>query len=84
MILHDVANGAGAVIEGSPALYAEVLGHRDLHALHEMAVPECLQERVRETEEDHVMHGPLPEIMIDTEDRRFIEVLQEDRVEALR
>src|SRR5215470_12834156 len=80
MILDHVANGAGTIIEGASALYAEALGHGDLDTLHELAVPERLQKRIREPEEEHVVHRSLAKVMIDAEDRCFIEMLQENTV----
>ncbi len=71
MILNHVADGAGLIVECAAALDAEVFRHGDLHALDMVAVPERLEERIREAEVDHVLHGPLPEVMVDAEDRRF-------------
>ena len=68
MILNDIANGAGRVVEAAPAVDAEIFRHRDLHALDVMAVPERLHERIVEAEEQHVVHGPLAQVVIDTED----------------
>ena len=69
MILDHVADGAGFIVERAAALDAEILRHRDLHALDVVAVPERLQKRIREAEEDHVMHRALAEVMVDAEDR---------------
>ena len=59
------------------ALDAEALGHRDLHALDVVAVPDRLEERVGETEVHQVLHRLLAEVVVDAEDRR----LREDRVQ---
>ena len=40
MVLHDVADRAHLLVEGAAALDAEFLGHRDLHAGNERAVPQ--------------------------------------------
>jgi hypothetical protein len=45
-----------------------------------VAVPERLQERVHEPEEDEVLDRPLAEIMIDAEDRALIEGRDQDPV----
>ena len=58
------------VVEGAAALDAEVFRHGDLHALDMVAVPERLQERVGEAEEEHVVHRPLAQVVVDAEDRR--------------
>ena len=76
MILDDVADRARLVVEGASALDAEIFRHGDLHALHLVAVPERLQKRVGEAEEEHVVHRPLAQVMIDAEDAGFIESLQ--------
>ena len=73
MILDDVADGAGLVVESAAALDAEVFRHGDLHALDVVAIPERLQERIGEAEEQHVLDRPLPKVMVDAEDRRFVE-----------
>ena len=60
MVLNDVADGARLLVEGAAPLHAEVFRHGDLHALHELAIPERFQERVDEAEKDHVVHRSLP------------------------
>src|SRR2546425_8771361 len=84
MILDDVAHGARLVVERAPALDSELFGHRDLHALDVIAVPERLQESVGEAEEEHVVYRPLAEVVVDPEDRCLIEGAEQDPVELLR
>ena len=84
MILDHVANGARLVVERAAALDAEILGHRDLHALDMVAIPDRLQERVGEAEEQHVVHGPLAQVMVDAEDRLLVEGPEQDPVQLLR
>src|SRR5262249_33375255 len=48
------------------------------------AIPERLQEPVGEAEEQHVMDRTLPEVVVDPEDRRFVERPEEDTVELPR
>jgi len=43
VILNDVANGSGLIVEGSAALNAKVLRHGDLYALNVATIPERLQ-----------------------------------------
>ena len=74
MVLNHVADGAGLVVERAAALHAEILRHGDLNALDVLAVPERFQERVGEAEEDHVVHRPLAEVVVDAEDVIFVEV----------
>ena len=71
MVLDHIANGAGLIVESAATLHAEILRHRDLHALDVIAIPEWLHERVGESEDDHVVHRPLAEIVVDAKDRGF-------------
>ena len=73
VVLDHITNGAGLLGEATTALDAEALGHRDLHALDIVSVPERFEESVREAEDQKVLDRLLPEIMVDAEDARFIE-----------
>src|SRR6201996_4707377 len=84
MILDYVADGAGLIIERAATLDTKVFRHRDLHAPDELAVPKRLQERVGEAEEDHVVHGPLTEIVIDAKDVFLVELVEQDLVQLPR
>src|SRR5262249_50496626 len=84
MVLDHVANCAGLIIERATALHAEILRHCDLHATHEFAVPERLQESVCETEEDHVVNGSFSKIVVDAKDVIFVESGEQDLVEVSR
>src|SRR2546425_10461326 len=84
MILDHVTDRARPVVERAAALDPEVFGHRDLHAFDVIAVPEGLQKSVGEAEEEHVVHRPLAEIVIDPEDRRLVEGAEQDAVELPR
>ena len=84
MVLDDVADRAGLVVEAAAALDAEVLGHRDLHALDVLAVPERFEERVREAEEQHVVDRALAEVVVDPEDVALVERAEQDPVELAR
>src|SRR3989449_8977254 len=75
---------SGPVVKGAPALDAEALRHGDLHALDMVAVPDGLQERVREAEEEHVVHRPLAEVVVDAEDRRLVEAAEQRPVQRPR
>jgi hypothetical protein len=74
VILHNIPDGAGLILERSSTLNSEVFGHRDLHALDLIAVPERLQECILETEKDHVMHRPFSQVMIDAENMFLVEM----------
>ena len=73
MVLDDVADGADLVVELAAALDAEILGHGDLHALDVIAVPDRLEEGVGEAEIEQVLDRFLAEIVVDAEDRLFVE-----------
>ena len=49
-----------------------------------LAVPERLEERVGEAEEQHVVHRPLAEVVVDAEDVRLVEGAEQDRVQRAR
>src|SRR5215471_2049044 len=84
MVLNHVADGAGLIIERSPALNPEILRHGDLYALDLIAVPERLEERILEAEEHHIMNGAFSQIMIDAEDVLFVESAEQNLVKRLR
>jgi hypothetical protein len=79
VVLDDVAHRAEFLVEATAALDAELLGHGDLHALDVVAVPDRLDDGVREAEIEQVLHRFLAEEMVDAEDR----VLGEDRAQGV-
>src|SRR6516164_3322279 len=84
MILNYIADGTCFIIKSAATLDTKVFGHGDLHALDKVAVPERLHEGVRKAENEHVMHRPLPEVMIDPEDLGLIEGSQQYVIELPR
>src|SRR5262245_22527072 len=84
MILNDVADDTGFLVELSPSVDAETLRHRDLHVLHVATVPDRLEKRVGKPEVEDVLHRLFSEVVIDTEDRLLREELVEDVVQLLR
>ena len=83
MVLDDVARCADAVVVSGAAGHADVLGHRDLHVVDVVGVPDRLVHRVGETQRQHVLHGFLAEIMVDAEHARRVEHLGDHTVELL-
>ena len=61
----DVAQRADRVVEVPAGVDAEVLGHRDLHARHVVAVPDRLEDRVREPQVEDLRQPHLPEEVVD-------------------
>ena len=84
MVLHHVADRAHFLVELAAALDAEVLGHRDLHALDEVAVPDRLEEGIGEAEIQQVLHRFLAEIMIDPEDLVLVKYQMQHAIEPAR
>ena len=73
MVLHDVADRADFLVKLAAAADAEALGHRDLHVVDVVAVPDRLEERIRKAEEEQVLHRLLAEVVIDAIDGLFVE-----------
>src|SRR5271155_1297978 len=84
MVLDDVADRSGLIVEAAAALDAEIFRHGDLHALDVVAVPERLHEGVGETEDDHIVYWPLPQVMVDSENRGFVEFSKKDLIQMSR
>src|SRR5688572_2634324 len=84
VILHYVADRPQLLVEPAAALNSERLRHRELHARDVPAIPDWLEEGVRETEVQQVLHRLLAEKMIDAENLRLVEHLTEAAVERPR
>ena len=64
-LLDDVARGADAVVVAGAAADADVLGHRDLHVVDVVAVPDRLEHRVGEAQGQQVLDRLLAEVVVD-------------------
>ncbi len=84
MVLDDVARGADAVVVARAASDADVLGHRDLHVVDVVRVPDGLEHLVREAQGEEVLDRLLAEVVVDAEDRVGREDLRHDGVELAR
>ena len=73
----DVPERADRVVEVAAILDAEVLRHRDLHALDVVPVPDRLEHRVREPEVDDLLEAHLPEVVVDPQQLRLVDVLMQ-------
>ena len=69
VVLDDVAGGADAVVVAGPAADADVLGHRDLHVVDVVGVPDRLEHLVGEAQGQQVLDRLLAEVVVDAEDR---------------
>src|SRR5690242_8622384 len=83
VVLHDVADGTGLFVEFSPARHAEALGHRNLHALDRVPIPDRFEKRVGEAGVEQILDRFLAEVVVDAEDGRFGEDGVQDLVEGL-
>jgi hypothetical protein len=52
VVLEDVANRAGLLVEGGATLDADRLGDGDLDVIDELAVPDRLEDPVREAQRE--------------------------------
>jgi hypothetical protein len=68
VILDDVADRPDLVVEATAPLHAELLGHRDLHVVDVVSIPDRLEERVGEAKDHEVLHGLLAEVVVDAKD----------------
>jgi mannose-6-phosphate isomerase-like protein (cupin superfamily) len=60
VVLDDVADRARRFVEGAAALDAEVLRHRDVHALDVGTIPKGFHHRIRKAKEQHIVYSALP------------------------
>ena len=73
VVLHHVAHDAGRVVELPAPLDADLLGHRDLHVVDVLAVPQRLEDRVAEAEHQDVLDRLLAEVVVDAEALALVE-----------
>ena len=70
----DVAQRPDRVVEVAAGVDAEVLGHRDLHARDVVAVPDRLEDRVREPQVEDLGEPHLPEEVVDPVELLLVQV----------
>ena len=75
MVHDDISQRADRIVEMAAVVDAEVLRQGDLDALHEVAIPNRLEHRVRETQEEDLFEPHLPEVVVDTVELRLVQVL---------
>ncbi len=73
VVLDDVAQRAGLLVERAAAFDAEGFGHGDLHIVNVVAVPDRLEDAVGEAEDEEILHSLLAEVVIDAEDLALLE-----------
>ena len=79
VVLHDVAQRAGLLVERAAAFDAQGFGGGDLHVVDVVAVPDGLEDAVGEAEDQDVLHGLFAEVVVDAEDLALVE----DRVDLV-
>jgi len=81
VVLNHVAQRAGLLVVAGPLLDAGRLGDRDLNVVDRLAAPGPLDHRVREPEDQDVLHGLLADVMVDPKHLRLVEDLAHDAAE---
>src|SRR5918995_576054 len=81
VVLEDVADRARLLVEGAPALDAEVLGHGDLHLADVAGVPDRLQQGVGEAQVEDVLDRLLAQEVVHPEDAVLGQVAVQDLVQ---
>ncbi len=84
VVLEDVADRARRLVEAGAPLDAHRLGHGDLHVVDELAVPDRLEDAVREAQRQHVLDRLLAEVVVDPEDLVLAEPAVEQVVQLAR
>ena len=84
VVLQHVAQGARLVVIIGTRLDAGLLADRDLHVVHEIAVPQRLDHQVRKTEYQQVLYALLGEVMVDAVDLLLVEMAVQQLIEPLR
>ena len=73
MVRHHVAHGSGGFIEARPLLYPNGLGHRNLHVVDMIAIPQRLKDPVGEPLDHDVLDRLLPKKMVHPINLVFVE-----------
>ena len=82
VVLDDVPQRAGRLVETAPVLDPELLGHRDLNVVDVAPVPDRLEDGVGEAQGQNVLDRLLAHVVVDPEDLRFVEGLVESGVQG--
>ncbi len=75
MVDDDVPQRADRVVEVAAVVDAEVLRHRDLDALDEVAAPDRLEHGVAEPQVQDLLDAHLAEVVVDAVELRLVEVV---------
>ena len=80
MVLYHVAQGAGGFVVTGPALYSECFGGSDLDVIDVARVPDRLENRVSEAENENILCRLLSEKMVDAVSLIFGERTEDDPI----
>jgi len=83
VVLHHVPQGAAGLVVPSPLLDADGLGGRDLDAGDVVPVPDRLEDRVREAQDQDVLDGLFTQVVVDAEDLGFLAAALNNPVQGL-
>ena len=83
VVLEHVAEHASLLVVAGTLLDTESLGGDDPDVVHVVAVPQRLEDGVRQTEREHVLHRLLGKVVVDTKELVLLEVGEQTPVEAL-
>ncbi len=84
MVLHHVAQRAGALVVRGAVLDTDGLCGGDLDVIDIAAIPHRFEHAVAKPEHQQVLDGLLPEIVIDAIDLIFVEMLVREAIERTR
>ena len=84
VVLADVAQRAGRVVELAAPVDAGVLGDGDLDRLDRPAVPQRLEDAVDEAQHQQVLRRLLAQVVVDPQQLLLVEVLVEGRPQPAR
>src|SRR5204863_2761886 len=76
-ILNHVPERAGFLVITASLADDELFTDRDLNVINGVAIPKPLENGVRETEHQNVLHGLFAKIMVNAEDLLFASVLEQ-------
>src|SRR5580704_16127114 len=83
MIGHHVAQSPGGVVETATVTHAELLGHRNLHVVDVIAVPDRLEQAIGEAQHQDVLDRFLSKVMIDAIDLMLVKNFEQLAIELL-
>ena len=83
MVRHHVAQRPGDLVKIGAALDADGFGRGDLDVIDMVAVPQRLEDRVREAQRHDVLDRLLAEEMVHAEDLRLVQYLEDAGVKSL-